>query len=90
MGSLLLFLLVALCIWMMLDMYGGHAAAGSTLGAGTDPVCGMTVEAGQGYARMYSGRLYRFCSRRCLERFDDDPQRYLGGPQGDSQPGGAS
>lgn len=42
-----------------------------------DPVCGMPVEAGQGYSEMHEGREYRFCSRKCLDKFDAEPQRYV-------------
>jgi len=49
----------------------------------TDPVCGMVAgpekNAGQ-YA--YKGRVYYFCSGRCLQKFRSDPKRYLGAKQG--------
>ncbi len=32
-------------------------------GENTDPVCGMPVSADAGYAKMYQGKFYRFCSR---------------------------
>jgi Cu2+-exporting ATPase len=41
-----------------------------------DPVCGMPVPVDSGYAEVYDGRLLRFCSRRCLDTFDSEPQRY--------------
>lgn len=41
-----------------------------------DPVCGMEVREGEGYAKMIEGRQYRFCSRRCLDEFEVEPQRY--------------
>lgn len=73
------------------DEHGGHGGHGgpgradatrsSPAGAATmemrDPVCGMTVDPASGYARMYEGREYRFCSRQCLDQFDRDPQRIL-------------
>ncbi len=43
-----------------------------------DPVCGMQVKPQEGYGRMYRERLYRFCSRRCLDKFDEAPDRYIG------------
>jgi len=46
-----------------------------------DPVCDMEVETEQGYGKMYQGTLYRFCSRNCLDKFDDEPERYLNKPQ---------
>jgi len=56
--------------------HGGHEASG---GGAKDPVCGMDVEAGAGYAKMHEGREYRFCSRQCLDKFDLEPQRYAKG-----------
>ncbi len=93
MESLLLFLLVGACIWMMLRMHKGHAeGTGHMLAPGVDPVCGMQVEADQGYAHCHQGRLYRFCSRRCLERFDTEPDRYAQATtdMADAPPGGSS
>jgi len=55
----------------------GHAEHGAHKASSRDPVCGMSVEAGQGYSRMYQGRELRFCSRKCLDQFDAEPQRYL-------------
>jgi len=67
--------------------HGGHGDHGCDGGAGDqqsheigmtkDPVCGMEVEPGQGYAKVHSGTEYHFCSRQCLEKFDADPQRYM-------------
>ena len=58
--------------------HGGHEGHGPPAAGGgdTDPVCGMPVPADSGYAKMYQGTLYRFCSRSCLDKFDADPQRY--------------
>ncbi len=42
-----------------------------------DPVCDMEVETRQGYGKMYQGTLYRFCSRSCLDKFDNEPERYI-------------
>jgi YHS domain-containing protein len=53
---------------------GGHPSAGEP---GKDPVCGMNVGADQGYSKMHQGRVLRFCSRNCLDKFDAEPQRYL-------------
>lgn len=41
-----------------------------------DPVCGMEVDVEQGYGKMHEGRLYRFCSRNCLDKFEADPEQY--------------
>ncbi len=72
----------------MVHGHGGHGDHGGqrdhTMGTGAamagtkakDPVCGMEVDSGQGYTETYQGRSYRFCSRKCLDRFDENPQRY--------------
>ena len=57
--------------------HGGHHnhnADGST--SATDPVCGMRVDPGSGYAKEYRGVQYRFCSRDCLDKFDAAPDKY--------------
>ena len=68
--------------------HGGHAGHGGGEGGHTDPVCGMTVAAGQGYGKMHEGTLYRFCSRNCLDKFEADPGKYLKPASGGT--GGAS
>lgn len=50
--------------------------ADTDLPAATDPVCGMPVAAGTGYALAHEGRQLRFCSRACLDRFESAPNRY--------------
>ncbi|MFQ5697170.1 MAG: heavy metal translocating P-type ATPase [Myxococcota bacterium] len=44
----------------------------------TDPVCGMTVKPSWTRELEHEGVRYRFCSDRCLGRFREDPDRYLG------------
>lgn len=41
-----------------------------------DPVCGMNVAAGLGYAMAWNGRMVRFCSRACLDRFEAAPEQF--------------
>lgn len=44
-----------------------------------DPVCGMDVTQDTAAAAWeYEGTTYLFCSTGCMERFREDPQRYLG------------
>ena len=68
--------------------HGGHAGHGSgageglDVGAAKDPVCGMDVQSGEGYAKMHEGRQYRFCSRKCLDQFEAEPQRYAQSKEG--------
>ena len=42
-----------------------------------DPVCGMQVDMNNGYGKMYQGKLYRFCSRKCLDVFESKPDQYV-------------
>ena len=57
------------------DEHGGTGPTDAK-GGDIDPVCGMPVPADSGYAKMYQGTLYRFCSRNCLDKFDADPRQY--------------
>lgn len=64
-------------------MHGGHGKHGEHGGHGgsdvthVDPVCGMQVDPHQGYGKMYQNQLYRFCSRNCLDKFEDEPDKFL-------------
>ncbi len=43
-----------------------------------DPVCDMTVEEGtEAGSYVYKGIKYYFCSESCVERFKEDPERFL-------------
>lgn len=64
----------------------GHAGRGADVEA-VDPVCGMPVEPDKGYAKAYQGVIYRFCSRSCLDKFDDNPARYLNSATDDGEGG---
>lgn len=95
MEGLLSFLLFAALFYVMMRFgcgahmvhgHGGHSDPGhgehggtAEAAAPTDPVCAMTVAADQGYTKVYEGRQYRFCSRVCLDKFEANPQSYLGG-----------
>ena len=67
-------------------VHGGHGSHGSgkesekshggRATSARDPICGMAVTPETGYGRMYEGREYRFCSRKCLDQFETDPARY--------------
>ncbi len=46
----------------------------------TDPVCGMEVEPGKAAAESgYKGEKYYFCAPGCKDKFDAEPEKYLGG-----------
>jgi YHS domain-containing protein len=43
-----------------------------------DPVCGMDVKETPDALRSdYQGRTYYFCSRGCMQSFEENPQRYI-------------
>ncbi len=54
--------------------HGGHDTGQQKY---VDPVCGMEVDTEQGYGKMHEGKLQRFCSRNCLDRFEADPEQYI-------------
>jgi len=42
-----------------------------------DPVCGMTVTPKSEHSIKVEDETYYFCSSRCLEKFQEEPERYL-------------
>jgi YHS domain-containing protein len=45
------------------------------------PVCGMEIdEKDAAAAAQHKGKTYYFCSERCKEQFDEQPQRYAVAP----------
>lgn len=50
--------------------------AGGNGQSSKDPVCGMQVEPGKGYSEVFAGHEYRFCSRKCLDKFDASPEQF--------------
>jgi len=87
MDGLFSFLLFAVASYLMMRfgcgahmVHGGHGK--HVDGNGTDvkhidPVCGMQISPQEGYGMMYDGRLFRFCSRNCLDKFETEPDRHL-------------
>lgn len=46
-----------------------------------DPVCGMMVDPQKSAAKVSHGdKTYYFCSKRCAERFEQEPEKYLTAP----------
>ncbi len=43
-----------------------------------DPVCGMPVEESSNFHSEYGGKNFYFCSSACKEKFDGEPEKYLG------------
>ena len=44
----------------------------------TDPVCGMRVDRAKALTAEHDGHTYYFCSQHCRERFEADPDGYVG------------
>ncbi len=88
MEGLLSFLLVGGLFFLMMRFGCGahmmHGSHGHTERSQTvepddqaDPVCGMSVDPSTGYSKMHDRQLYRFCSRACLDKFEEEPSRYI-------------
>ena len=43
----------------------------------TDPVCGMTVKPDSPHVATRDGQTYRFCSVKCRDKFEAEPERYV-------------
>ena len=74
------FILVALGVWWLAR---NRRRFGGGEGYAIDPVCAMQVRLDDAPARTtHEGRTFHFCSDRCREKFDADPNQYsnTGGP----------
>jgi P-type Cu+ transporter len=50
----------------------------------TDPICGMNVEPNSAAgSHVHRGQTYYFCSRHCLAKFKEDPEKFLKSPATD-------
>lgn len=69
---------------------GGHGGHESQGGSVRDPVCGMEVDPERAAGmRTVKGRNYFLCSPSCLEKFDQEPERYAAtAPQAESSKSG--
>lgn len=48
-----------------------------------DPVCGMKIEEGKASGKVIlAEKVYFFCSKNCKEKFEREPQKYLGEARG--------
>ncbi|MHB1444768.1 MAG: permease [Acidimicrobiales bacterium] len=60
-------------------LYRNRERLGGGVGYAVDPICGMQVRTGTAPAnRTHHGKSYWFCSDRCAERFDANPDRHAG------------
>ena len=57
---------------------GKHGDGDKAAATAIDPVCGMSVSRETAKHRfLYGGRHYFFCSARCRERFEAEPEKFL-------------
>jgi uncharacterized membrane protein YraQ (UPF0718 family)/YHS domain-containing protein len=62
---------------VLYGLYRNRERLGGGRGYAVDPVCGMQVRTVDAPAtRQHGGETYSFCSDRCAERFEDEPDRY--------------
>jgi YHS domain-containing protein len=79
------FLLFALFFYFMMRfgcgahmMHGHHGHSKKDKKPPTiDPICGMVVAEEKGYGKLHHGELFRFCSKKCLDEFDQNPEKYV-------------
>ena len=65
---------------------GKHGGDDKAANVAIDPVCGMSVNRETAKHRLaYKGQEYFFCSARCRERFEAEPEKYLK-PKEERQP----
>ncbi|NOY66025.1 MAG: YHS domain-containing protein [Gammaproteobacteria bacterium] len=80
-GLLSLLIFAGLFYLMMRFGCGSHMVHGhndkKAVTKHIDPVCGKEVNIEQGYGKMQDGDLYRFCSRECLDKFEENPVKYI-------------
>ncbi len=83
-GLLSLLLFAGFFFLMMRFGCGAHMAHGGHGNHGddqpekhVDPVCGKEVDMNEGYGKMHEKKLYRFCSRDCLDSFENQPEQYI-------------
>ena len=79
MSYLFAFLFVAVLVYLLIRITPGAISLLGYRGWYSteyiDPVCGMKIEPNKGYGMMYEGRLYRFCSKLCLDQFDSNSNK---------------
>lgn len=48
-----------------------------------DPVCNMSVDEKKAVATsIHKGRTYYFCAKGCKEKFDEEPEKFVGKEKG--------
>ncbi|MDP3273574.1 MAG: heavy metal translocating P-type ATPase [Deltaproteobacteria bacterium] len=67
-----------------LDEPSEHEA--SSAPGGSDPVCGMAVQASSPHRLTHKGERYGFCSAGCLEKFRVEPGKFIGAVEASAPP----
>ena len=57
---------------------GGPDRRGERVEKARDPVCHIMVEKDPNLSARYGGQVYYFCSKKDMEEFKREPQRYVG------------
>jgi Cu+-exporting ATPase len=64
-----------------------HTEPADTAQLAKDPVCGMSVDPHTAkHRRGHGGRTYYFCAARCAEKFEAEPEKYLGAARAEVEP----
>jgi len=72
------FILFALFFYLMMRFgCGAHMVHGHGGHTGHDGSDQGNVSTDKGYGVMHQGNLYRFCSRKCLDQFDEQPSLFI-------------
>nr|WP_244308979.1 heavy metal translocating P-type ATPase [Pseudomonas duriflava] len=58
-------------------MHKHDCAENHRAGQTKDPVCGMTVKTDSRISEHYQGQTYWFCSQKCLDKFQNAPDKYV-------------
>lgn len=57
--------------------FAGLAMAGDEAGEKLCPVSGEKIDPATAVELEHAGTTYQFCCKKCLRRFEDDPESYL-------------
>jgi YHS domain-containing protein len=83
MEGLFSFLLFAVLFYFMMrfgcgsHMAHGHHGNKKLVESIADPVCGLKIGEQESYGKLQDGVLFRFCSKKCLAEFDQNPEKYI-------------
>ena len=86
MGTLLFLIAIAGLIFLMirfgLGRRRGHLDSAPSSDTAFDPACRMSVGTSWAKSTVHQGRTYYFCTAKCREAFEAEPERYTGSKSG--------